>query len=155
VARHAPHCRVTAIDISPAGLAIAKENAAACGVGERIEFVQGDLLAALPAEPVFAVIASNPPYVSESEYAALSPSVKDHEPRQALVAGPTGVEVIQRLIPQAAERLLPGGWLIVELSPMIAARAVELVASDGRFEPASLVKDLAGLARVVKARRLS
>jgi release factor glutamine methyltransferase len=155
VARHAPDCRVTAIDISPAALAVARENAAACGVSERIEFLEGDLLAGVAAEPAFGVIASNPPYVSESEYAALVSTVKDHEPRQALVAGPTGLEVIQRLIPQAAERLLPGGWLIFEVSPMIAGRAVELVAADGRFEPASVVKDLAGLARVVKARRSS
>ena len=153
VAKHAPQCRVTAIDISAAALEVARENAAANGVAERIEFIQGDLLAALPSEPRFAVIASNPPYVSESEYAALAPSVKNHEPRLALVAGPQGTEIIERLIPQAAERLLPGGWLIVELSPMISARVVDLFAADGRYEPASIVKDLAGLARVVKARR--
>ena len=153
VARHAPQCRIVAIDISPAALAVARENAAACSVAERIEFIESNLLAALPAQPRFAVIASNPPYVSESEFAALPPSIKDHEPRQALVAGPQGTEVIERLIPQAAERLLPGGWLIVELSPMIAERVVQLLAADGRYEPASLVKDLAGHARIVKARR--
>ncbi|HZN36131.1 MAG TPA: peptide chain release factor N(5)-glutamine methyltransferase [Pirellulaceae bacterium] len=153
VARHAPQCRVTAIDNNPAALAIARENAAANGVAERIEVVLGDLLGGLPAQPRFAVIASNPPYVSESEFATLAPSVKNHEPRQALVAGPEGTEVIERLIPQAAERLLPGGWLIVELSPMIAARVVELIAKSGRYEPATLLKDLAGLQRVVKARR--
>jgi release factor glutamine methyltransferase len=79
--------------------------------------------------------------------------VKDHEPRQALVSGPTGTEIIERLIPQAAERLLPGGWLIIELSPMIAGRVVELFAADGRYEPAIVAKDLAGLARVIKARK--
>jgi len=153
VAKHSPNCRVVAVDSSPAALAIAKENAAAHGVAERIEFVQGDLLAELPGEPRFSVVASNPPYVSESEFAALAPSVKDHEPRQALLAGPKGTEVIERLIPQAAERMLAGGWLILEVSPMIAARVVELVAADGRYDPAIVVKDLAGLARVVKARR--
>jgi release factor glutamine methyltransferase len=153
IAKHAPDCRVTAIDISTAALAIARENAAAHHVAERIEFALGDLLAPIPAEPRFLVVASNPPYVSESEYAALAPSVKDHEPRQALVAGPTGAEVIERLIPQAAERLLPGGWLILEISPMIAIRLVDLIAADGRFEPATTVKDLAGLARVIKVRK--
>ena len=153
VARHAPQCHVTAIDNNPAALAIARENAAANGVAERIEVVLGDLLGGLPAQPRFAVVASNPPYVSESEFAALAPSVKNHEPRQALVAGSEGTEVIERLIPQAAERLLPGGWLIVELSPMIAARVVELIAKSGRYEPATLLKDLAGLQRVAKARR--
>ena len=59
---------------------------------------------------------------------------------------------LQRLIPQAAERLLPGGWLILEVSPIIADRVVELFAANGRFEPATITKDLANLARVVKAR---
>jgi release factor glutamine methyltransferase len=153
VAKHAPNVRVTAIDLSRAALEIARANAAQHGVADRIEFVEGDLLSSLPPEPRFAVIASNPPYVSEAEYEQLAPQVKNHEPRQALIAGPTGTEIIQRLITQAAERLFPGGWLIVELSPMIATRVVELIAADGRYEPAMLIKDLAGLARVVKARR--
>jgi release factor glutamine methyltransferase len=155
VAKHAPSVHITAIDISPPALEIAKANATQHGVADRIEFLEGDLLSTLPPQPRFAVVASNPPYVSEAEYEQLAPQVKNHEPRQALVAGPTGTEVIQRLIPQAAERLLPGGWLIVELSPMIASRVVELIGADGRYEPASLIKDLAGLARVVKARRKS
>jgi release factor glutamine methyltransferase len=124
-------------------------------VADRIEFVPSDLLAAIPAEPAFHVIASNPPYVSESEYAALSPEVRDHEPRQALVAGPTGTEVIERLIPQAAERLVVGGLLVLEVSPMIAQRVVELIAAEGRFSPATIGKDLAQQARVVKALRLA
>lgn len=153
-AKHAPTCHVTAIDISPAALAIAKENASTHRVADRIEFVQADLLAGMPPEPRFAVIASNPPYVSAAEFAALAPSVRNHEPQQALVAGPTGTEIIERLIPQAAERLLPGGWLILEVSPMIATRVGELFTADGRFEPAAVIKDLAGLPRVVKAKRL-
>ena len=155
IARHAPSCRVTAIDKSPAALAIARENAARHQVADRIEFALGDLLTAIPIEPKFAVIASNPPYVSDSEYAALPPQVKDHEPKLALVAGPTGTEVIERLIPQAAERLLPGGLLVIEVSPMIAPRVVELFAADGRYEPATMGKDLAQQARVVSAVRKS
>jgi release factor glutamine methyltransferase len=153
IAKHAPQCRVIAIDVSDAALAIAKENAEAHGVEERVDFREGDLLSALPAEPRFTVIASNPPYVSEIEFEALAPEVRKNEPRQALVAGPSGTEVIERLIPQAAERLLAGGWLIVEVSPMIAGRVGDLVAADGRFEAANVTKDLAGLARVVKARQ--
>jgi release factor glutamine methyltransferase len=144
---------VTAIDISPAALAAARENATAHGVVDRIDFVQGDLLAALPARPAFAAIVSNPPYVSDGEYATLVPQVKDHEPKLALVSGPSGTEIIERLIPQAAERLFPGGLLALEVSPMIAARVVELIAADGRFEPATIVKDLTQQARVVKATR--
>jgi release factor glutamine methyltransferase len=154
IARHAEGVQVVATDVSPAALAVAKENAAAHQVAERIEFIEGDLLTPLSAEPRFAVIASNPPYIAESELPTLAASVRDHEPRQALIAGPTGTEVIERLIPQAAERLLPGGWLILEISPMIAGRVVELIAASSHFEPATITKDLAGLARVIKARRL-
>jgi release factor glutamine methyltransferase len=153
VAKHAPDVRVVATDISVAALAVARENAAAHQVSERIDFVEGDLLTLLPPEPRFAVIASNPPYIGESEIATLSPSVINHEPRGALIAGPTGTETIERLIPQAAERLLSGGWLILEISPMIANRLVELIATNGHFEPAMITKDLAGLARVIKVRR--
>jgi release factor glutamine methyltransferase len=155
IAKHAPHCRVTAIDVSPAALAVARENAAAHQVAERLEFIEGDLLAPLPKEPRFAVIASNPPYVTDSEYAALVPQVKDHEPKLALVSGSQGTEVIERLLPQAAERLLPGGLLVIEVSPMIAPRVVELFAANGRFDPATIVKDLAQQARVVHAKRKS
>jgi len=155
IARHAPNCRVTAIDKSPATLTIARENAARHQVADRIEFVEGDLLTAIPADARFAVIASNPPYVSESEYAALSPQVRDHEPKLALIAGPTGTEVITRLIPQAAECLLSGGLLVIEVSPMIAPRVVELFAADGRYEPAAIGKDLAQQARIVQAIRKS
>jgi release factor glutamine methyltransferase len=153
VAKHEPAAKLVATDISAPALAIAKENAATHGVTDRIEFLEGDLLTPLPAEPRFAVIASNPPYIGEAEISTLAPSVINHEPRRALIAGPTGTEVIERLIPQAAECLLPGGWLILEISPIIINRVVDLIATDGRFEPATITKDLANLARVIKAQR--
>jgi release factor glutamine methyltransferase len=154
IAKHAPGAKVVAIDASPAALAVARQNAADHQVQTRIEFQQGDLLADLPAQPTFDVIASNPPYVSEAEFGELSPAVRDHEPRLALVGGAAGTEIIARLIPQAAERLQAGGTLILEISPMIAAAVVELLAQDGRFEPAVASKDLSGLLRIVQARRL-
>jgi release factor glutamine methyltransferase len=153
IAKHAPQARVIATDISASALEVAKENAAAHRVANRIDFLESDLLAKIPAKPQFAVIASNPPYIGETEIASLSPSVRDHEPRHALIAGPTGTETIERLIPQAAERLLPGGWLILETSPVITARVVELVSANRQFEEATVTKDLAALPRVVKARR--
>jgi release factor glutamine methyltransferase len=155
VAKHEPNVHVTATDISAAALAIANENATTHSVADRIEFVEGDLLTPLPAESQFAVIASNPPYIGEAEIGTLAPSVINYEPRHALIAGPTGTEIIERLIPQAAERLLPGGWLIMEVSPIIASRGVELIAAHSRFEPATITKDLANLPRVVKAQRKS
>jgi release factor glutamine methyltransferase len=153
IAKHELTVRVLATDISPAALAIATENAIAHGVADRIDFREADLLASVPAEPRYAVIASNPPYIGEAEISTLAPSVINHEPRHALIAGPTGAEIIERLIPQAADRLLPGGWLILEISPLIASRVTELIAANARFEPATITKDLANLPRVIKAQR--
>lgn len=152
-AKYVPTATVTAIDISPAALAVAKSNAADHGVSERIEFALSDLFAAIDSSRQFDVIVSNPPYVSESELAAASRDVRDYEPHLALVAGARGAEVIERLVPEAAARLRPGGWLLMEISPMIEPAVREIVAGDARLEFVATVKDLAGLARVVKARR--
>jgi len=78
-------------------------------------------LTAVPAAEPFDVVASNPPYVSQSEWDRLPPDVRNYEPRSSLVGGATGSETIARLIPQAAELLRPGGWLLLEISPMIEA----------------------------------
>jgi release factor glutamine methyltransferase len=153
VAKHAPRARVTAIDQSPAALAIARQNADTHRVSDRITFVESDLLAAIPADQRFAIIASNPPYVSEVEYAALSPEVRDHEPRTAIVAGPTGMEVIERLVLQAAAHLLPGGALLLEISPMLQQRVETLLAASDNWQLAPTVKDLAGHARIIVAKR--
>lgn len=152
-AKNVPNARVTAIDLSPKALVIAQANAAQHGVADRIDFVQGDLLSGLPAEPSFDGIVSNPPYVSTAEMAGLSREVREHEPRTALEAGPRGTEVIERLVPQAAERLLPGGWLLIEVSPMIEPAVRGLLAADGRLQLGPTIKDLAGHPRVVQARR--
>lgn len=146
--------RVMAIDLSAAALAVAKSNADKHGVAERIEFREGDLLEGLPESPQFDFVVSNPPYVSEGEYAKLARDVREFEPRMALVGGPTGTEIIARLIPQAAARLHIGGWLLLEISPLIADRVVALLTADGRFAPPSITKDLAQHARVVAAQRV-
>jgi release factor glutamine methyltransferase len=153
VAKHAPACRLTACDVSPAALAVARGNAERHQVADRIEFQASDLLSALPAEPQFNFIASNPPYVSQSEWERLPSDIKNYEPRLALVGGPSGTETMARLIPQAAERLRPGGWLLMEIGPTVEAAVRQLVTQDGHFESPQVLKDLAGLPRVLKARR--
>jgi release factor glutamine methyltransferase len=146
-------CRVTAIDISRAALEVAKSNAQALGVAAQIEFVESDLFAAVPANRKFDLIASNPPYISTAEMRQLADDVRKFEPKLALEAGPQGTEVIERLIPQAAERLKPGGTMLMEISPMIDARVRELLEEDGHFEVRPTIKDLAGHPRVIEARR--
>jgi len=153
-AKHLSEPRVTAIDISTGALEVARLNAADYGVQNRIEWVTGDLLAAV-SNRQFDFIVSNPPYVSEAEFAELPTTVRDFEPRQALLAGPHGTEVIERLVPQAAERLSPGGWLLIEISPMIEAAAAKLLSAQPTLEPAATIKDLSGLPRIVQARKRS
>lgn len=152
LAKHLPTCRVTAIDISSAALAVAKENAGQHGVSERIEFVESDLFAAVPLDRKFDFIVSNPPYVTAAELDGLARDVRKFEPRMALLAGPRGTEVIERLVVQSADRLLPGGHLLMEISPMIHDAVRALLESDGRFELGPTIKDLARLPRVVQAR---
>jgi release factor glutamine methyltransferase len=155
LAKHLPQAEVTAIDLSAGALAVAAENAETHGVSERVTFVESDLLAALPADAPFDLIASNPPYVSSAEWKALAPGVRDFEPRQALEAGPAGTEVIERLIPQAIDRLKPGGWLLLEVSPMIEPQVVRMIVSRTELKSLPTRKDSAGLARVVLAQRVS
>ena len=155
LARYLPAAQVTAVDISAKALGVVRQNAGELGVGDRIKLVESDLFSALAAERKFDLVVSNPPYVSTAEMQGLAPDVREHEPAIALEAGAGGTSVIERLIPQAADRLRPGGQLFIEISPMLERRAGELLAAEGRLAPCPTIKDLAGLARVVQARRRS
>lgn len=155
VARHAPACRVVATDISPSALNVARRNAATHGVADRIDFLECDLFAAVPEDWQFDVIASNPPYVAAAEYDALGRDVREFEPRSALVAGQRGTEVIERLIAAAAGRLVPGGSLLMEISPMIEARVRELLHRETGWGEPHIAKDLAGLPRVIRTRHVA
>jgi release factor glutamine methyltransferase len=152
-AKHLPNCRVTALDVSPAALEVGRRNAAEHGVAAQIELVESDLFSAVPPERRFDFVVSNPPYVSEAEMESLPPDVRQSEPREALLAGPSGMEVIRLLVPQAAERLVPGGHLLMEISPLRHEAVQALLASDGRFQAGPTIKDLARLPRVVQAMR--
>lgn len=144
---------VTLIDISPAALEVARENAQRLGVTERVELIESDLFEAVAPQRTFDIVASNPPYVTTDELAALHRDVGRYEPEQALAGGASGTDVIERLIPQAAQRLTAGGTLLLEISPMLQQRVETLVAAEKRLEHQSTIKDLAGLPRVVVARR--
>ena len=146
-----PTTRVVALDVSAAAIEIARDNAQHHGVEGRIEFLQSDLFDAVPTEKRFDFVLSNPPYVSQSEYDQLAPDVRDQEPRQALLAGATGTEVISRLIEESTSRLLPSGWLLIEVSPMIAD-AVQQMMHDAGYRDVAVSRDLAQLPRVVEGR---
>lgn len=153
-AMHQPSAHVTATDISQPALEVAKWNAEKHEVADRISFVQSDLLAEISTPEKFDLICSNPPYVSESEYADLDRSVRDHEPKSALVAGEDGTEVIKRLMAESYERLNPGGRLIIELSPMIADACEELAEQINELDDLRFIKDLAGHKRILSLRRM-
>lgn len=147
-----PHANVTASDISPAALAIARENAERHSVAGRVRFLEGDLLAPLGPGDKFDVIASNPPYVADAEMETLPPDVRLHEPALALRAGSRGLDVISRLIAGAGEFLEPGGLLLVEISPEQAAAVAGLVELAGGYETPRMIKDPSGQQRVLAAR---
>jgi len=92
----------------------------------------------------FDIVVSNPPYVGESEEDSVQIEVRKFEPRNAVFAGPTGLEVIERLIPQAREALPPGGWLVFEISGTIADRVRPLLSDWNQVE---FRNDLQGIAR--------
>jgi release factor glutamine methyltransferase len=154
-AKYVPTAHVTAIDISPAALAVARRNAERHGVADRIRFVASNLFSAEPAELRFDCIVSNPPYISTAEMEQLAADVREYEPDVALRAGEKGTDVIAPLIEQAAVRLKPGGALSIEVSPMIAAEVEQLIRRQAALELGPTIKDLAGHARVVQAVLLS
>jgi release factor glutamine methyltransferase len=117
--------KITAVDIDGNALSIAKKNAEKNGVADRIEFVQSNLLD--NTEGTFALIVSNPPYISQEEYNVLPPLVKDYEPEKALLAGPKGTEIIEILAKQALAKLNAGGTLLMEISPFIAEAVKDLL----------------------------
>lgn len=152
-AKHVPSSSVTAIDISPEALAVAQANAEQHEVAERIEFVQSDLFAKLPATAEYNIIVSNPPYVASSDMSGLAPGVRDHEPHLALDGGEQGTEIIKRLIPQATEHLKPGGWLLMEVGPDNAALVEQLVADQAGLVLRETIADLSNHPRVVQAQK--
>ena len=153
LAKHLPNCSVTAIDISPAALAVAQTNAEHHGVADRIEFVVSDLFAERPVAAEYDVIVSNPPYVATSEMTALSPEVRDYEPYVALFGGEQGIDIIARLIPQAAERLRSSGWLLMEIGPANAMMVEQLLSANAEFTRNDTIADLVGHPRVAQAQK--
>jgi release factor glutamine methyltransferase len=148
LAKHLPKSEVVAIDKSQAALNIAQWNADQHDVADRISLLESDLFDVVDPEQTFDLICSNPPYVTETEYDQLSPSVRDFEPKLALVSGPDGTEVIQQIIQQSSTRLADGGRLMIELSPMIAD-ACEGIARAADFEEIRFIKDLQGHRRIL------
>jgi release factor glutamine methyltransferase len=149
IAKELPQAELNATEISPTALEVAHANAACHQFDTRICFHEADLLVGIEKNS-FDFVVSNPPYVGESEEDSVQLEVRKFEPRTAVFAGPTGAEVIERLIPQAWDVLKPGGWLIMEISGTIADRVRELLSG---WEDIQITNDLQGIPRVVSARK--
>jgi release factor glutamine methyltransferase len=148
IAHHLPHARVTALDLSPEALAVAKQNAMTHRVAERIQFLQSDLLGAAAGQ-TFDAILSNPPYVPTSDISTLHPQVRDYEPHTALFSGVAGLDIYARLIPQAHAALVPGGLLALEFGHGQQDQLSRLLAE---WKDLSFLKDLQQIPRVALAR---
>jgi release factor glutamine methyltransferase len=149
LAAELPWARVEAVDISPAALDLARANAARLQLDHRIVFEQRDLLAGAPAG-TYDFVISNPPYVPGSEPEKAQREVREFEPKVAVFAGESGLEVYRRLAPQARESLKPKGWLVVEIGYSLAAPVEELLRDWAELR---VVPDLQGIPRVVAARK--
>ena len=145
-----PGAVVTAVDKSEEALALARENAEACGLAGRVRFVSSDWFAGVPTGEKFALIVANPPYLSDAETAAAQPEVKDFEPRMALSAGANSAADLERIIRAARPYLVPGGLLACETGIAQHQALVALATGEGYSRTESL-RDLTGRERYLLA----
>ncbi len=154
LAKHLPNVRIMASDLSQAAIQVASLNLEKHGLGERITIFEGDLLDAFPTElNNIDLIVSNPPYVSEAEFAGLAKDVRDFEPRMALVSEDDGLATSLRLLEQAESRLASDGAIMLESSPMVIPRLEAWIQARPSWTLKPTVKDLSGHPRIVIAER--
>lgn len=150
LAKHVPHCHVIATDVSGDALTVAAENIRAQGVGERVTLREGDLLAPLQGERV-RYLVSNPPYISDAEWAEVKANVKDYEPVGALRGGVDGLRDIRRLVAEARPHLDVPGQLVVEIAASQKEAVLAMVKKTPGLGNAHVLADHEGLPRVLVA----
>jgi release factor glutamine methyltransferase len=152
IAHERPDLQIEGIDLSPAALAIAANNAQLLGLAARVSLRQGDLFA-LEGSSQYDVIVSNPPYIAIGEKATLMPEVRDFEPSLALFAGDDGLDCYRAMIPAAKTALKDSGTLLVEVGVGQAAAVAGLFTAAGYVEIFTN-RDLTGIERVVGGRKI-
>jgi release factor glutamine methyltransferase len=146
IAQERQGVRVTGIDNSPDAIDVARHNAQRHGLD--VEFMIADLIVGGP----YDLIVSNPPYVREADWPSLAPEITLYEPREALLGGPDGLDVIRDLVAAAPQALGRGGMLAVEVGQG-QSRAVEALFERAGLRAVETDRDLAGIPRVVRGRR--
>lgn len=134
------------VDISPAALMVAKENAMALGLGSRVKFVQSHWFAQV--EGLFDLVISNPPYIATDDIARLAPEVALYEPKLALDGGSDGLDAYREIFAGLKARLKPEGMAFMEIG-MGQQRDIESMAGQAGFEMLGVAADMAGIARCV------
>ncbi|HSO73720.1 MAG TPA: HemK/PrmC family methyltransferase, partial [Blastocatellia bacterium] len=153
---HLPEARLIATDSSSAALKIARANADRHGVGNRIQFVEGDALeplARLGLESAVDVLASNPPYVESANRELIQREVREWEPHHALFGGTDGLDFYRRLLPDAPQYLKPGGCIVLEIGISQLGSILSMF-RGGRLELVDTTHDLQGIARTLCIRRI-
>ena len=151
LALEVPALHVVATDVSVEALKVARQNAGKLGAAGRVEFLEGDLLAALEGgvEPgTLDLVICNPPYLATAGIAGLMPEIADHEPRGALDGGADGLDFYRRLAPECAGWLRPGGAVVLEIGEGQGGAVAEMFAAAGAYGDIEVTRDLAGLERV-------
>jgi release factor glutamine methyltransferase len=151
LARHFPDARIFATDLSGAALAVARRNAFRHGVAHRVQFVETSFLTAIEIVPT--MIVSNPPYVPSVSARGLVPEVRDFEPELAVFGGPDGLDGLREVLSQAAAKLAPAGWLIVEFGYGQEDAVTELIANFPCYSLLKLRRDLQGIPRTAVVRK--
>lgn len=151
-AKNCKTAMVTASDISPSAVKIARENAEQNQVADRVTVIESDLFAAIPRDFKFDVIAGNPPYIPSAEIEKLEAEVSQHEPRLALDGGSDGLSVLRRIIDAAPEFAAPRGLLLLEFTPEQVDELEALIKNHPAYDDVSIRKDLGHRPRVLRAR---
>jgi release factor glutamine methyltransferase len=145
LAREIPAARVVATDISSGALEVARRNAIRHGVADRVEFIRGDLCAT--ASGTFDIIVSNPPYIPDEAYPLLPEGIRAFEPRQALIAGPDGIDFHRRIIREGAHRLKGGGWIFLEIGEGQRGLVEAIFREAGFYDTIRFRRDYGGIER--------
>ncbi|MBP1739011.1 MAG: prmC [Deltaproteobacteria bacterium] len=145
---------ICATDLSEEALRVARRNAERLGVNDRIDFKCGNWFTPFAGKATqFDMILSNPPYIPTESFDTLSSEVRDHEPRSALDGGEQGMRDIAQILKEAANYLVPGGWILMEMDPDQTPKAVRIIEETGQLTEHRRIQDYSRRYRMVMARK--